>query len=151
MATAPFPFLSLPKDIRLMVYEHFTLELTFRRFTLPIGTDDYSDRLPSNFALALRRPFNALLATCRTIAEEAAPVFAQLMGHQPKAPIALVYLTKDHRRSQSDVIETLAGFIGLCDRVRDVAKTGGVGKSAEDKFFSFPIFRYTRKVKMLTS
>ncbi|KAF2705113.1 hypothetical protein K504DRAFT_107493 [Pleomassaria siparia CBS 279.74] len=69
MSSPPFRFLDLPKEIRLMVYEHLPLLLKHHKVLLPFNSS--ADEPMCEITLIVRCLPMGILRTCRTIFKEA--------------------------------------------------------------------------------
>jgi hypothetical protein len=139
MATEPIPFLDLPKELWLMVYEFIpiaTRHRVLRDFTLEYTATNPDDALegasdgdsaaerPSTITLVSRSlPVVGLLTACRTTHGEAKAVLASKLERLKKTPLRLMVDSS----SMCTMMRTGSGT-GLIDYLMDgLSESGPVG------------------------
>jgi len=135
--TKSFPFLSLPKEIRLMVYERIPIQVEERSFSCN-GASDYGGSFLCNFSLIDRTTTTAILSTCREIRDEATKVIEhkkmELALHPPRMMVNIAETMTDSGGPLRFVAKYLAAATEMCDAgraVSDLLLTSTYGKSAQ--------------------
>jgi len=89
-SSQPFPFLALPKELRLMVYERMAIQVEHHHFFDSAGAPD--------FTMIDRYPSAAILRTCRQVYDEAAIIIGRTL---PKlTPRIIVNVERLHRLTE---------------------------------------------------
>lgn len=82
MAVSPFGFLTLPAELRLMIYERINPTIQHHTLNKPITPGDHKHTSRSKLVLC-----TAILATCRQIKSEAQPIFDKKFPRLHSQPV----------------------------------------------------------------
>lgn len=109
----PFPFMRLPSEIRLMIYERIPIELKVREFTH--HAPDTPNSKPFRFSLIDRTICAAILRTCRQVYKEANPILHKKCQLILCYPLRMLFDTANAQFKTGGPLPCVSAYLLIAD------------------------------------
>ncbi|KAF2004524.1 hypothetical protein P154DRAFT_617060 [Amniculicola lignicola CBS 123094] len=121
---SPFPFMRLPTEIRLMVYELLPIETKRHHYQYDgnhehLSHNEIQDYMGVGYTLILRSVPTAILGTCRTIYKEASPIIQKEVAQIGKKATKLIVVCATGSTQFREVLPLLVPIINFGARLRN--------------------------------